>query len=247
MRAGGTAGGRRRSTVAVGLTRRAAIPTRGIASLSQDGTRGSIVLCPPGNHPIGDDRSPNGTQSERFRLIVDARDHARTRLGPFDPEQLSASEPLTLPIERGRLVVGSVRDESGAPIPGARVHEIGPGPGRACNMFTWQVCTAIRALGDRDGAFSIGPVAAASAICRRRDRLPSRRSSRHGGRESDGALVVCVLGRGATVRGAVTSRPTRSRSFEVVLQRRGAPVPGAGIPPARPTTRGDTRSGAAAG
>jgi RNA polymerase sigma-70 factor (ECF subfamily) len=216
------------------------VPTRGIASLSEDGTRGSIVLCPPHYHPIGDDRSPNGTQSEHFRLIVDARDHARTRLGPFDPEQLSASEPLTLPIERGRLVVGSVRDESGAPIPGARVHEIGPGPGRACNMFTWQVCTAIRAaLCDHDGAFSIGPVAAGEHdLVVEATGFTSKIVTATVDSKATAPLVV-VLGRGATVRGAVRLKADEEPgSFEVVLQRRGVPVPDAGVLTSSPDDEG---------
>jgi hypothetical protein len=94
-------------------------PTRGIASLSADGMRGAILLSPPRGHPTGDDRMPREQQSERFRLIVDARDHARTRLGPFDPEKLSTTEPLTLALERGRQLHGTVRDGRRAD-PGAR-------------------------------------------------------------------------------------------------------------------------------
>ncbi len=205
-------------------------PTRGIASLSADGMHGEILLSPPRGHPTGDDRMPREQQSERFRVIVDARDHARTRLGPFDPEKLSTAEPLTLALERGRRLRGTVRDGKGAPIPGARVHEIGPGPGRACNMFTWQVCGAVRAaLCDRDGAFTLGPIAAgAHELVVDATGFVSRIVAVELG-ESDPPPLVVDLERGLTVEGEVhfeaDEEPT---SFEVVLQRRGAPAPDAG-------------------
>jgi RNA polymerase sigma-70 factor (ECF subfamily) len=205
-------------------------PTRGIASLSADGMHGTVLLSPPIGHPTGDDRMPREQQSERFRLIVDAHDHARTRLGPFDPEKLSATEPLTLALERGRRLRGTVRDGKGAPIPGARLHEIGPGPGRACNMFTWQECSTVRAARcDRDGVYTLGPVAAgAHELVVDATGFVSKVVAVELG-ESEPAPLDVELERGLTVDGEVhfeaDEEPT---SFEVVLQRRSAPAPDAG-------------------
>lgn len=136
------------------------VPTRGIGAVGADGTTGTLLLSPARSRPAGDDRFPRERQSERFRVIVDARDHARAWLGPFDPDQLPAGAPLVLELPRGRIVEGTVVDGSGAPIPFARVHEAGPGAGRASNMFTWQVASVVQAArADAKGRFAIGPLA----------------------------------------------------------------------------------------
>jgi hypothetical protein len=224
-----------------GLTRGGRdVPTRGVAAIAADATRGTILLSRTQGHPTGADRFPRETQSDLFRLVVDARDHARTWLGPFDPKELSTSEPLKLAIERGRVVTGSVVDVRGAPIPGARVHEIGPGPGRAVNMFTWYVPAAIRAArADANGAFSIGPLASgphALVV----DATGFVATTAHVTVAADApAPIRVVLGRGATVEGDVRVEPDEEpTSFLVVLDRRGASVPDLGTLTAAPDEAG---------
>lgn len=206
------------------------VPTRGVAAIAADGTRGSILLSPPMSHPVGEDRFPREEQTARFRVVVDARDHARTWLGPFDPAKLSTTEPLELAIERGRIAKGVVVDERGAPIPGARIHEIGPGPGRACNMFTWQIPAAIRAARcDAAGGFSIGPLAAGPhELIADATGFIAKIASVSIGTEDPAPLCI-ELGRGATVEGEVRLEPDEDPgAFVVVLDRRGEPVPDLG-------------------
>lgn len=206
------------------------VPTRGVAAIAADATRGTILLSPPQGHPVDADRFPRERQSERFRVIVDARDHARTWLGPFDPAKLSATEALELRIERGRLLQGVVVEEAGAAIPGARVHEIGPGPGRAVNMFTWQTPAAIRAARtEADGRFSIGPLStgAHALVVDATGFVATTVNVTIGA--SEPAPVRVVLHRGVNVEGEVHLEPDEEPSaFVVVLDRRGARVPDLG-------------------
>jgi hypothetical protein len=206
------------------------VPTRGIGAVGADGMRGTILLSPAGSHPAGDDRFPRERQSERFRVIVDARDHARAWLGPFDPDQLPAGAPLVLEIPRGRIVEGRVVDGSGATIPFARVHEAGPGPGRAVNMFTWQVASVVQAArADANGRFAIGPLADGShafvvdAVGFRAKEFDVTLAS------ADPADLRFELEPGGSISGEVELEPDdEPGGFLVVLDRRSPRDPGDG-------------------